>query len=104
MVELGFSSGGSILSAWQHLIQAFTKSVVAPFMMPSDTSADTVVSISTILDAIVRNRTIVTWSSLRASFEVNLCTILKTYTPLQRYCNSLNEDGLFAKIQQEMTP
>ena len=31
------------------------------------------------------------------------CPISKTNTPLQSYCNTLNEDGLFAKIQQEMT-
>ena len=41
---------------------------------------------------------------LRASFEVNLCPILKINTPLQRPFNSLNEDGLFAGIQREMTP
>ena len=58
----------------------------------------------TLLDAIVRNRMIVTWSSLPASFEVKFCPIFKTNTPLQRYCNTLNEDGLFVKIQQEMTP
>ena len=40
---------------------------------------------------------------LRASFEVNLCPILKTNTPLQRPFNSLNEDGLLAGIQREMT-
>ena len=50
------------------------------------------------------NRTIVTWSSLRASFEVNFCSISKTNTPLQRHWNSLNEGGLFAKIQQEIAP
>ena len=58
----------------------------------------------TLLDAIVRNGMIATWSSLRASFEVNICPISKTNTPLQRYCNGLNEDGLLSKIQQEMIP
>ena len=35
----------------------------------------------------------VTRPTLRASFEVNLCPILKTNTPLQMPCNQLNEDG-----------
>ena len=60
----------------------------------------------TLLNANVRNRTIVTqlrWS-LQASLEVNFCPISKTNTPLQRDCNNLNKDGLFAKIRQGMTP
>ena len=47
--------------------------------------------------------TTVTRPTLRASFEVNLCPILKRSTPLQRPCNKLNEDGLLARIQREMT-
>ena len=42
--------------------------------------------------------------TLRASFEVNLHPILKRNTPLQRPCNSLNEYGVLARIQREMTP
>ena len=52
----------------------------------------------------VRAQTTVTRRTLRASFEVNLYPILKTNTLLQRPCNSLNEHGLFAGIQREMTP
>ena len=45
-----------------------------------------------------------TWSSLRASFSVIFCPILKTNTPLQRSCNKLNEDNLLTIIRQEMAP
>ena len=46
------------------------------------------------------SQTTVTGPSLRASFEVNLCPILKTNTPLQRPCNSLNE-GCLARIKEK---
>ena len=52
----------------------------------------------------VRAQMTVTRPNLRASFEVNLCPILKTNTPLKRPCNSLNEHDLFAEIQRETTP
>ena len=42
--------------------------------------------------------------TLRASFEVNLRPILKTNTPLQSPFPELNENGLLARIQREMTP
>ena len=45
-----------------------------------------------------------TWSSLRASFSVIFCPILKTNTPSQRSCNQLNEDNFLTIIQQEMAP
>ena len=44
-----------------------------------------------------------TWSSLRASFEVNFSPISKRNTPLQRHCNYLNENSLYAKLQEGMT-
>ena len=46
----------------------------------------------------------VTRPTLRASFEVNLRLILKTNTPLQSPCHTLNVNGLLARIQKEMTP
>ena len=52
----------------------------------------------------VRAQMTVTGPTFRASFEVNLCPNLKTNTPLQNPCHSLNEDGLLARIQREMTP
>ena len=51
----------------------------------------------------VRAQTTVTRPTLRASFEVNLCPILKTNTPLQSPFH-FNEYCLFARIQREMTP
>ena len=53
------------------------------------------------LDAIVRFWTIVTWSFVQASFEVNFCLIYKTNTPLEKYCNNLNDDSLCAKSNKK---
>ena len=52
----------------------------------------------------VRAQTTMTRTTLRVSFEVNLFSIVKPNTPLQRPFNKLNEDGLLARIQREMTP
>ena len=49
-------------------------------------------------------QTTVTRPTVRASFEVNLCPILKTSTPLQSPFHKLNDNGLLARIQREMTP
>ena len=46
----------------------------------------------------------VTRPNLWASFEVNLCPSLKRNTSLQRPWNSLNKNGLLARIPREMTP
>ena len=52
----------------------------------------------------VRAQTTVTGPTLRASFEVNLWPTLKTNTPLQSPFHTLNDNGLLARIQREMTP
>ena len=46
------------------------------------------------------------WASIdfRLCLKSIFCPILKPNTPLQRYCNELNEDDLFARIRQEMAP
>ena len=52
----------------------------------------------------VEAQTRVTRPNLRASFEVNLCPILKLNTLLQSSCRKLNDDGLLMRIQREMIP